>query len=268
MKITFLGTAANHIPLGFCNCTNCNLVRKIQGKSIRKSASILVNDDLIIDLGPDIHSSLLMYDKKETKIKYALQTHCHIDHFDTRAISGLIFGKPKNVINIIASEASLKTIKKGFPRNINNLANTENLKLLCISSGQSISVGQYCIKAITSTHSSKGCLLYVFNYNEKNIFYATDTAPFNEEVFEQLENIRIDLLILDHTFKFKNGYHLNNGSFDITINELLNRHIIDEKTKIYATHLSHDEFSIHEDDEIEINKNGYCLAYDGLELII
>lgn len=267
MKITFLGTAANHIPLGFCNCNNCSLVRKTQGKSIRKSASILVDDDLIIDLGPDIHSSLSMYDKKATKIKYALQTHCHIDHFDTRAILGLIFGEPENVINIIASEVSLKIIKRGFQRNINNLANTENLKLLCINSGQSISVGKYCIKAITSTHCND-CLLYVINYKDKNIFYATDTALFNEEVFEQLEDIKIDLLILDHTFKFKNGYHLNNKSFDITINELLNRHIIDEKTKIYATHLSHDEFSIHEDDEIEINKNGYCLAYDGLELII
>lgn len=267
MKITFLGTAANQIPFGFCNCNNCNLARKTKGKSIRKAASILINDDLIIDLGPDIHTSLLMYGKKTTRIKYALQTHCHIDHFDTRAISGLIFGKPENVINVIASEASIKTIKKGFPRNINNLVNTENLKLLCINSGESIFIGQYHIKAITSTHSS-GCLLYVINYKNKNVFYATDTALFNKEVFEQLENIRINLLILDHTFKFKNGYHLNNESFYTTINELWKKGIIDENTRIYATHLSHDEFSIHENDEIEISKSGYCLAYDGLELII
>ena len=52
MKITMLGTAAIGYPLTFCNCENCKQARIHKGKSIRKRASILINDDLtkIIDL--------------------------------------------------------------------------------------------------------------------------------------------------------------------------------------------------------------------------
>lgn len=50
MKITMLGTAEIVYPLAFCNCENSKLSHIHKGKSIRKCASILANDDLIIFL--------------------------------------------------------------------------------------------------------------------------------------------------------------------------------------------------------------------------
>lgn len=82
MKVTMLGTAAIGYPFAFCNCENCKLARLHKGKSIRKRASILINDDLIIDLGPDTQTAMTMYDKDMGKIKYLLQTHIHTDHYD------------------------------------------------------------------------------------------------------------------------------------------------------------------------------------------
>ena len=44
-------------------------------------ASILINDDMIIDLGPDTQTAMNMYDKDMGKIKYLLQVHATIlDH--------------------------------------------------------------------------------------------------------------------------------------------------------------------------------------------
>ena len=75
MKLTMLGTGAIGYPLAFCNCENCKLARKHKGKSIRKRASMLINDDLLIDLGPDVQTSMNMYNKDMGNIQYLLQTH-------------------------------------------------------------------------------------------------------------------------------------------------------------------------------------------------
>src|SRR5689334_1293106 len=83
MKLTFLGTAAaTSYPLAFCRCQFCNQARKTGGKDFRKRSSIIINDDLMIDMGPDMMSASFMYNKSVTDIRYCLQTHSHSDHFD------------------------------------------------------------------------------------------------------------------------------------------------------------------------------------------
>jgi phosphoribosyl 1,2-cyclic phosphodiesterase len=58
MIITFLGTgAANAFPEAFCKCENCAQARMLGGPSLRKRSAALINDDLLIDLGPDIMSA-------------------------------------------------------------------------------------------------------------------------------------------------------------------------------------------------------------------
>ncbi len=62
MKVTFLGTAAaTAMPLPFCNCSICKEAKKLKGKDIRKRASVVINDDLLIDLGPDSINSCYQY---------------------------------------------------------------------------------------------------------------------------------------------------------------------------------------------------------------
>ena len=54
MKIKVLGTAAaTSMPLAFCNCEVCKKARINGGKDIRKRTSIVINDEMLIDLGPD-----------------------------------------------------------------------------------------------------------------------------------------------------------------------------------------------------------------------
>src|SRR5699024_10320179 len=56
MRVEFLGTAAAEaFPDPFCDCDYCEASRIAGGKRLRLRASALINDDLIIDLGPDLH---------------------------------------------------------------------------------------------------------------------------------------------------------------------------------------------------------------------
>ena len=62
MKVTFLGTsAANANPEAFCRCANCTRARELGGPSLRKRSAVLVNDDLLIDLGPDVQTASRTY---------------------------------------------------------------------------------------------------------------------------------------------------------------------------------------------------------------
>src|ERR671937_772020 len=83
MKLTFLGTAAaNAFPEAFCRCANCEQARRLGGTSLRKRSAALVNDDLLIDLGPDIMAAAQLHGCSLTSVHYCLQTHPHADHLD------------------------------------------------------------------------------------------------------------------------------------------------------------------------------------------
>ena len=84
MRFTYLGTAAaNAFPEAFCGCGNCECARQLGGPSLRKRSAALINDDLLIDLGPDIMATAQMHGVRLNRVQYCLQTHGHADHLDT-----------------------------------------------------------------------------------------------------------------------------------------------------------------------------------------
>lgn len=280
MKITMLGTAAIGYPLAFCNCNNCKNARMYGGKSLRKRASILVNDDLIIDLGPDSQSAMMMYNKDMGRIKYLIQTHIHTDHYDEGLLCARIpymAMQNHNCLEIYSHEQCLKIMSD----RVNQFENADlisedgtnklNVKSFEVSPGDIFDVGEYKVKAIETTHDTKhGSLLYVISKDKKNIFYATDTPALTENAFEQLKGIKLDLVIMDHTFgNVDYSYsHLNEKLFIEQINKLKDMGCINNNTLIYGTHISHDGMPYHELAEERAILNGYHIAYDGLEINI
>ena len=82
MKISFLGTAASEgWPSLFCQCEACKRARSAGGRNIRTRQQVLLNDDLLLDFGPDtlMHVNQQMIDL--SRIHDVLVTHAHSDHF-------------------------------------------------------------------------------------------------------------------------------------------------------------------------------------------
>lgn len=280
MKITFLGTAAIGYPLSFCNCENCTKARIHKGKSIRKRASLLINDEMIIDLGPDVQTAMTMYDKDMGKVKYLLQTHPHLDHYNEEMLIARIpymAMKNQHTLNIVAHPVCLQNMSDRISRFENaDLITEEGQNKLLVKSinldyGNKINLDTYQIKCIHTLHDEKhGSALFVVGYEDKYILYGTDTRAFTEQALDELKEYKLDIVILDHTFG-NNDYsfsHLNESLFLEQIKILKELNIIDDNTKIYGTHISHDGMSYHEEiEEIAVN-SGYHIAYDGLELNI
>lgn len=280
MKVTMLGTAAIGYPLAFCNCDNCNDARNHKGKSLRKRASILINDDLIIDLGPDSQSAMMQYDKNMGNIKYLLQTHIHTDHYDEGLLCTRIpymAMKNHNKLEIFAHPICLDIMSN----RVNQFekadliseegSNKLNVHSNSVNSGDIFEFGNYKVKAIETMHDVKyGSLLYVVQEEDKTLFYATDTPELTENAIERLKDYKLDCIIMDHTFgnvdySFS---HLNESLFIKQLEKLKIHNIIGEDTLIFGTHISHDGMPYHELTEEAAIKNGYHIAYDGMEIEI
>ncbi len=78
-----MGTGdASGFPHPFCNCKNCVEARRVKGKSFRLRSHALINDELLIDLSPDLLVSSYLREKPLHDIKYVVQTHPHMDHLE------------------------------------------------------------------------------------------------------------------------------------------------------------------------------------------
>ena len=172
MKITLLGTAAIGYPLAFCNCENCKLARIRKGKSIRKMASILINDDMIIDLGPDTQTAMNMYDKDMSKVETLLQTHTHTDHFDVNLFNTIapMYSLVTNKrLNIIGSKLCLEDIQNKastFDRiNIfdKGFCERANINTIELNHGNSIKINEYEIKPMRWGYHFIGFVYYLLN---------------------------------------------------------------------------------------------------------
>ena len=82
MKIRYLGTAAAEgFPALFCACEKCKKARQLGGRNLRMRAHALIDDTLLLDLGPDLLASSLRFGIDLTQLQYCLVTHNHEDHF-------------------------------------------------------------------------------------------------------------------------------------------------------------------------------------------
>jgi phosphoribosyl 1,2-cyclic phosphate phosphodiesterase len=84
MKITFLGTSAGEeYPGIWCECENCIKARLWGGKNIRRNSSVILDGDVMIDIGKTAHIQAQLFGVDLLKIKTLLSTHSHKDHLNT-----------------------------------------------------------------------------------------------------------------------------------------------------------------------------------------
>lgn len=279
MKIIVLGTsAATSMPLAFCNCIVCKQSRKLGGKNIRKRSSIVINDELLIDLGPDSINACNMYGIDAGKIRYLLQTHSHSDHFDaghfvTRWSDYAT--EELNHLNIICSKGTAEDMNHWINENENiDLFDEKwqtdlNYKLHIVKHGEIIRLADYEIVAIDSKHDQRvEALNYIISCNDKSIFYGTDMLEISEEAWKLIEKCRFDVVFLDQTYGkwFNAGGHPDAGMVSDYVKAMKMKGIIDDNSLVYATHISHEGNATHEEMEKEAKSNGYHVAYDGMKL--
>jgi len=284
MKLTFLGTAAaNAFPEAICKCSNCQTARELGEKSLRKRSSALINDDLLLDLGPDIMASSQMHNISLTIVQFCLQTHPHADHMDlshllSRSPGFGVIGAPR--LHFHSSPQTLTRADQTFRRDLcgfglfDKQAEQElNLAIHAIEPLTPMKVGEYRVVAIPANHARNfGASLYAIEKDGCSIFYGTDTAEFLDETWHAFRDHELcfDLVILDHTYgpDEPGSDHLSARQVAEHTRRMREEGILEEDGRVFATHIAHEGNPSHEELSAFAKQNGYEIAYGGLLLSI
>jgi phosphoribosyl 1,2-cyclic phosphate phosphodiesterase len=283
MRLKFLGTAASEgYPDAFCDCDNCRRAREMAGRSLRRRSAALIDDDLLIDLGPDLMAAALMDGFSLAQIHYCLQTHEHSDHLDpthfqSRSAEFGVHGNPR--LQYYATEGALaKAAARLGIRAAGGLADPAvgdrfNLTAHLIEPFQSFTAGPYRVRSVRANHDPDHlvALLYLIERDGRVVFYATDTGELPEESWADLAawrraNPPIHVVALDHTFGMQQRVqgHMNWEQFTEQIARMRDEQMLASDARIFAHHLAHHSHPAHEELAEFAAARGYEIAYDGL----
>jgi hypothetical protein len=188
--ITFLGTAAaNAFPEAFCNCRNCAQARGLGGRSLRKRSAALINNDLLVDLGPDIMAASQLHGRSLHQVRYCLQTHPHADHLDlshllSRSPEYGVVGGP--VLEFCASRETLERAAQTFERDLAGFSllapvaeKRLNIKVRQILPFESFRVGEYSVTAFPANRApGMGAMLYAVQTQDPQKSQRLNHTPF------------------------------------------------------------------------------------------
>ena len=282
MNLTFLGTAAaNAFPEAFCSCKNCEQARVLGGPSLRKRSAVLIDDELLIDLGPDVMSASNQHNLPLTRLCYCLQTHPHADHLDTshflsRSPEYGTRGAPR--LHFYASQGTLQAAAKLLERDCApasfldpEVGERLNLTLHAVEAFQPFQVGRYQITPFPASHDPEmQSLLYAVQADGRSIFYGTDTAVLQEAVWDGFHQHKLcfDLVILDHTYgpEEDGGDHLSAHQLIEHAERMRQEGLLSGKARILGTHIAHEGNPPYPELAAFAAKHGYEIAYDGLTL--
>lgn len=278
MQFKFLGTAAAEgYPALFCNCANCTEARQVGGKSLRKRSAALINDELLIDLGPDLIPSSQQHNANLSNIKYCLQTHEHSDHLDATNITWRFqgfSGTPLPTLHWYGSTGVFQDAAQQLHRPELDAALLERANIVVhpVEPGQQFEVGPYRVSSVLASHGGGHITvqLYIIGDGQHTIFYCTDTGLLSEEGWKQLraDGRKIDMLAMDETMGIgpSGSMHLNTDDFLQQLQQMRDEGILAPDARIYAHHFSHHRNPIHPKLSDFFAPHGVEVAYDGLTI--
>jgi len=280
MKIKILGSAAAEaIPCHFCGCRVCETARINGGKDLRRRTSYLIDEDTLVDYGPDINWQFNEFKIDSRKLDRVLITHLHEDHIDPTELAWRRHGYAKQPIKQIKLYAS----EKVHCRIIGSLAidgacrSYESLGIDPIpvspdGSTKYVEDGKdFKLTAFLANHApGMNPCTFIVERSGKKLFVCNDTGYFSEQVWEKLSNAHADAIVIDCTYGCKVG-NIRNGhmSGDIVL-EMIDRmrviNALSEEAVLVANHFSHNGDCTHAELEAFFNPHGIVVGYDGLEI--
>ena len=293
MNLQFLGTAAAEgYPAIFCNCTNCNQARALGGRNMRYRSALLVNDDLLIDFGPDLMAAAQRFGRNLSRVTTTLVTHAHPDHFLLEnaqmrretftahvAVPTLHLFGPKEVIEAFPRPAELpapsalpeiSTWSKPAqePGNTIELA-ALRMRVTGVHAFERWQAGTYRCQAFRAHHAvgALEALFYSIDDGQKAFLYASDTGPFPEDTWQALAGQAFDAIIMEETMgSGAYNQHMGFEDFFQHVTRMREMSLLRPGGRLIATHFSHTSNPSHGELEAIFNPRGIEVAYDGLTL--
>lgn len=259
------------------------MARHAGGRNLRRRSSLIINDEVLVDLGPDIVTASYAYNISLANIHLCLQTHSHGDHFDPELLMSRHTEYGTQTNNSLVLAGSKKTVRmldllvqercqygSIYDKHVQQAF---HLELLEVTPFKGYTLGRYHIIGYPSNHDiAHDALLYSIACEERAILYGTDTSIIFDAVWDDLiaRKMCYDLIVLDHTYGigYDSSDHLAANDFISHVDLINTEHLLKEGGHIYATHLSHEGIREHSEFQQYAQSHGYNIAYDGLTILL
>jgi phosphoribosyl 1,2-cyclic phosphate phosphodiesterase len=265
MRLTFLGTGAGEgYPDIFCECERCCEARMLGGRNLRLRSSLLVNDDLLLDFGPDLVASAHKCHVSLSTIRTILVTHGHGDHFDKGNLvfrrAGMTGIRPPR-LKIFAASDVVQTIQEAFSNLDDILTDVQP-----VAPFDQWEHNGYCFASYQAFHDERiQCQFYSVDDGKHHLLYATDTSTFPEATWNALASERFDVIILEETMgPGESSRHMNSQNFLAHYRQFQEAKMLRQGGRVYATHIGHNWNPTHDKVAQVLEPHGITVAYDGL----
>lgn len=280
MKLRFLGTsAAGGFPNPHCRCESCNAAREAGGKSIRMMCSVMIDDDLLIDLGPDLNGACIRFGLDLGSLRWVLQTHSHGDHLlPLHATSRSASWAAKNAdpMTWFLNSQSIATViagnTKALPK-LNMVVDDDGpaqLTLRTIQPWQELKLGEYRVLTIPANHASAANpMIFAIEKAGRRMLYGSDTSLLLDDVWPQVaaRGWHFDMVVFDHNDGFARSHsttHMGSEGARSEFTRMRSLGLVNDSTRMFGTHLGHHSNGVHEPESLRARELGYDIAYDGL----
>lgn len=277
MRLLYLGTAAAEgWPAPFCHCENCKNARMKKGKDLRTRPQVLINDDLMMDYGPDTFSHSHQYELELDRVKTVLLTHSHSDHFHPLELilraSPYAFGQDTDALQLYGNETCCQMYQELLVHPEAPEQLETYVQFTTALAFSPFCSGRYRVLPLKAVHDPReNCLLYAVSDDcGKTIFYGNDTGAICPETWEAIRPMHFQLVSLDCTMGTSDACagHMNLKACFETREKMLELGCADSSTIFVVTHFSHGCCPLHEELSSLAAAGGFIAAYDGMQLVI
>lgn len=273
MKLLYLGTAAAEaMPAVFCNCAVCMRARKEKGKNIRARSQMLIDEEMLVDFGPDAYLNAVRFGVDLSAVKHLLITHSHIDHFlpfefyyRSKGCAENMREEKMNVYGNAAVKEKLSLYMQG-----QDLA-AYGVEFVQIKPFERLQIGAYAVTALPAKHiHTEDAFVFLIEKEEKVLLYCNDTGVLGEDTLAYLEkrNKTLQCISFDCTYATVEAGrwqgHMSLEDNALLFDEMKKRGIADAATQVVCTHFSHWNMRMHDEMQTLADKYGFTIAYDGM----
>ncbi len=283
MKIRFLGTAAAEgIPGIFCGCKNCVDAREKGGRYVRTRSQVIIDDNLLIDFGPDTYLHSLKYGIDISKLSDVLITHVHSDHFYPTELKNRLAGYASymkhQAITFHGSEdivAPLSEILSGADTE----ENRSRIKVHVLAPYETVRILDYDVTPLPACHGTSHPYIYLINDGRSAFLLLNDSGRLLPSHYEWLKGCGASVGAVSYDCTYGNvdvekmfgvaDHHMGLLD-DIAVRDrLMSEGIITDKTVNIATHFSHNPEGVGYGEMLtHTDECGFALAYDGMTVEI
>ena len=233
MRVRLLGTgSADGWPNAWCRCSSCRAAAS--AGVVRASTSALVDDRLLLELGPDTPRAAVRAGTDLTRVEAVLVTHAHPDHLHWPAWMWRGWAAGTRAVTLVAPPAVLEVVTPHLD---------DTVTAVEAAAGARLTVAGYDVRVLPATHAGPEAgpaVLYdVTAADGRSLLWATDTGVLSEQALAMTDGRAYDAVLLDLTSAHLPAHH-DLTTWPEQLAELRRRGAVVAGTAVHATHLGHD----------------------------